>query len=161
MYWALGPVHALDVQTAASALVFVNGILLLFVSYVEHVRSVRPSTLITVYLGLTLLLDCAISRTLWLLNGTRVVAGLLTSTITLKIVILMFELWEKRSILLSQYRHLSPEVTSSILNRSVFWWLNSLIKTGFYRMLSEKDMYSITTRVVSSNSAKSLQVSNS
>lgn len=122
-------------------LVFVNGLLLLFLSHAEHTRSVRPSTLITVYLFLTLLFDCVIARTLWLLGGAGVIVRLSTSTIPIKFLVLAIEVWEKRSILLSQYQYLSPEVTSGILSRSVFWWLNPLLKTGSGRFLTDQDLY--------------------
>lgn len=81
-------------------LVFVNGPLLLFVSHTEHTRSVKPSTLINVYLLLTLLFDCAIARTAWLVYDAEVVAKLYTSSAAIKLLVLAAEAWEKRSILL-------------------------------------------------------------
>ncbi|KAF4625089.1 hypothetical protein G7Y89_g13080 [Cudoniella acicularis] len=148
LYWTLGPEHILQLQTVAAVLVFVNGLLLLFMSHAEHTRSVRPSTLITVYLFLSLLFDCVIARTLWLLGGAGVIGRLFTSTIPIKFLVLAIEAWEKRSILLSQYQHLSPEVTSGILSRSVFWWLNPLLKTGFGRFLTDQDLYPIHDSMV-------------
>jgi ATP-binding cassette subfamily C (CFTR/MRP) protein 1 len=141
IYWTVGPLPNLKPQIAAAVLVFVNGLLLLFVSHAEHTRSVKPSTLINVYLFLTLLFDCAIARTLWLLQSAGVIAKLFTSTAAVKFLVLTVEAWEKRSILLSHYQDLSPEVTSGILGRSVFWWLNPLMKTGFGRLLTDQDLY--------------------
>lgn len=132
--------YTLKVQTAAAVLVFVAGLLLIFVSHAEHIRSVRPSSLISAYLFFTLLFDCVVSRTLWLLDGTGVRARLFTSTVAIKVLVLGIEAWEKRSILLAQYRDLSPEVTSGILSRSVFIWLNSLMKLGFVRTLTDQDL---------------------
>lgn len=139
LYWALGP-ERLELQTAASAIMLINGLLLLFVSHAEHTRSLHPSTLITVYLLLTLLFDCAITRTLWLLPDTDVIATLVTTTTVTKLLVLVAEVWEKRSILLSRYRHVSPEMTSSILSLGVFWWLNPLLRTGFGRFLAFADL---------------------
>lgn len=121
-------------------LVVVNGFLLLFVSHAEHTRSVKPSTLINVYLLLTLLFDCAIARTAWLTNGTSSIPRLYTAAATIKLLILAAEAWEKRAILLSRYQYLSPEATSGILGRSVFWWLNPLMKAGFGRFLTDQDL---------------------
>jgi len=125
-------------------LVFVNDLLLLFVSHTEHTRSVKPSTLINVYLLLTLLFDCAIARTAWLVYDADVVAKLYTSSAAIKLLVLAAEAWEKRSILLDRYQHLSPETTSGILGRSVFWWINPLMKAGFGRFLTDRDLYYCT-----------------
>ncbi|WAO95847.1 Hypothetical protein NCS54_01349200 [Fusarium falciforme] len=141
--WVLGPLPAPKSQVAAAVLVFVNGFSLAFLSYAEHTRSVRPSTLINVYLLLTLLFDCAIARTLWLIEGTKLIAKVFTATVAIKFTVLVSEAWEKRSILRAQYRELSPESTSGILGRSVFWWLNPLMKIGFGRPLTEQDLYTI------------------
>ncbi|CCT72441.1 related to multidrug resistance protein [Fusarium fujikuroi IMI 58289] len=142
-YWTVGPLPTSKPQIAAAALVFVNGLLLALLSYVEHTRSVRPSTIINVYLLFTALFDCAISRTLWLLDGAHAVARLFTAATSAKALILISEAWEKRSILRVQYRDLSPETTSGILGRSVFWWINPLMKLGFSSLLTERDLYAI------------------
>ncbi|KAK6217677.1 RAS2 protein [Pestalotiopsis sp. IQ-011] len=143
MYLAVGPSVTSKAQIAAAVLVFVNGLLLLLVSHAEHTRSVSPSTLINVYLVFTLLFDCVIVRTLWLLRDVDVVAKLFTSAAVTKLLVLAVEAWEKRSILLAQYRELSPEATSGILNRTVFWWLNPLMKAGFGRLLTDQDLFPI------------------
>ncbi|KAJ0413029.1 P-loop containing nucleoside triphosphate hydrolase protein [Aspergillus carlsbadensis] len=132
-----------QLRTSAAVLAFVDGILLLFLSHVEHARSVRPSTIINVYLFFTLLFDCAVARTLWLSIQDSTISSLFTATVVIKLVVLTSEAWEKRPILLSQYQHLSPEATSGILARSVFWWLNSLLRTGFARSLTGHDMLPI------------------
>ncbi|KAF5534749.1 multidrug resistance-associated 1 [Fusarium mexicanum] len=142
-YWTVGPLPTSKPQIAAAALVFVNGLLLALLSYVEHTRSVRPSTIINVYLLFTALFDCAIARTLWLLDGAHAVARLFTAATTAKALILISEAWEKRSILRAQYRDLSPETTSGILGRGVFWWINPLMKLGFSNFLTEHDLYAI------------------
>lgn len=144
-YWTVGPLPTSQPQIAAAALVFVNGLLLALLSYVEHTRSVRPSTIINVYLFFTSLFDCAIARTLWLLDGAHAVARLFTAATSAKALILVSEAWEKRSILRVQYRDLSPETTSGILGRSVFWWINPLMKLGFSNFLTEHDLYVILT----------------
>ncbi|KAF7515463.1 hypothetical protein G7054_g14560 [Neopestalotiopsis clavispora] len=143
LYLAIGPSFVTKSQLAAAVLVFVNGLLLLLVSHAEHTRSVSPSTIINVYLLSTLLFDCVNIRTLWLLGNVEVLARLSTSAAAIKAVVLAAEAWEKRSILLSQYRELSPEVTSGILNRTVFWWLNPLMKAGFGRSLTDQDLFPI------------------
>lgn len=143
LYWALNaekwPLSQL--RTSAAVLAFVDGFLLLFLSHAEHARSVRPSTIINVYLLFTLLFDCVAARTLWLAGHGSTISGLFTSTVAIKLLVLTSEAWEKRPILLSQYQHLSPEATSGILARSIFWWLNTLLRTGFARSLTDRDLF--------------------
>ncbi|KAF5625992.1 multidrug resistance-associated 1 [Fusarium sp. NRRL 52700] len=142
-YWMVGPLPTSQSQIAAAALVFVNGLLLALLSYVEHTRSVRPSTVINVYLLFTAIFDCAIARTLWIIDGAHTVARLFTAATSAKALVLISEAWEKRSILRAQYRDLSPETTSGILGRSIFWWINPLMKLGFSNFLTEHDLYAI------------------
>jgi ATP-binding cassette subfamily C (CFTR/MRP) protein 1 len=124
-------------------LAFIDGFLLLFLSHAEHARTVQPSTVINVYLLFTLLFDCVVSRSLWLADNDSTISALFTLTIAIKLFVLTSEAWEKRSILLSQYQHLSPEATSGILARSIFWWLNSFMRTGFTRSLSTHDLFPV------------------
>ncbi|KAJ5511325.1 ABC transporter integral membrane type 1 [Penicillium expansum] len=145
VYWALntGKWPFPQLRTSAAVLAFVDGFLLLFLSHAEHARSVRPSTIINVYLLFTLLFDCVVARTLWLADHDSTISGLFTSTVAIKLFVLTSETWEKRPILLPEYQHLSPETTSGILARGVFWWLNSLMRTGFARSLTDHDLLPI------------------
>jgi hypothetical protein len=96
-----------------------------------------------VYLIITLPFDVARSRTLWLDGATKSVAAIFTSAVCLKVMILILEAVEKRSILLDRYRYSSPEVTSGIYSRSFFWWLNNLMTIGFRRVITHQDLYPI------------------
>jgi hypothetical protein len=137
-----------QLRTSAAVLAFVDGFLLLFLSHVEHARSVRPSTIINVYLLFTLLFDCVVARALWLANHDSIISSLFTSTLVIKLIVLTSEAWEKRPILLSQYQHLSPEATSGILARGIFWWLNSFMRTGFARSLTDNDLLPVHDSLV-------------
>lgn len=57
-------------------------------------------------------------------------AAVFTSTLGVKLMVLIAEAIEKRDILLERYRTPNLEVTSGIYSRSFFWWLNSLMTTG-------------------------------
>jgi ATP-binding cassette subfamily C (CFTR/MRP) protein 1 len=112
-------------------------------SHKEHVRSIRPSAIINVYLLFTLPFDIARARTLWLSGATRSIAAVFTSTLGVKIMILITEAIEKRGILSDRYQNSSPEVTSGIYSRSFFWWLNKLMTTGYRRVIQNEDLYPI------------------
>lgn len=121
------------------------GVLLLFaLSYAEHTRSVRPSFILNSYLFCSLLFDIARARTLWLRYvdsynmGLAIVA---TVAVGAKLLLLVLEAVEKRSILKREFSHCPPEATAGFYNRAVFWWLNPLFKNGFNNVLSVNDLF--------------------
>jgi hypothetical protein len=92
---------------------------------------------------LTLPFDAARARTLWIAGATRPIAAVFTSTLGVKIMILVIEAVEKRGILLEPYQGTSPEATSGIYSRSFFWWLNKLMTTGYRRVIQNEDLFPI------------------
>jgi ATP-binding cassette subfamily C (CFTR/MRP) protein 1 len=140
---ALNPSLRTRATIAASALTLLDALGLCLLSHKEHVRSIRPSTIINVYLLLTLPFDVARARTLWLSGATRSIAAVFTSTLGVKIMILITEAIEKHGILLDRYQNSSPEITSGIYSRSFFWWLNKLMTTGYRRVIQNEDLYPI------------------
>lgn len=142
---------------AAASFGLVDSLGLCILSHSEHIHSVRPSAIINVYLLLTLPFDAARSRTLWLDGATKSTAAVFTSTVAVKLMILITEAIEKRSILLERYRYSSPEATSGIYSRSFFWWLNNLMTTGFSRIIKNEDLYPIDDDMASSFLQKNAQ----
>lgn len=117
---------------AAAALNVLDAVGLCMLSHSEHIHSIRPSAIINVYLLLTLPFDIVRSRTLFG-GATKAVAAFFTSTLAIKVMILVAEAVEKRRILLDRYRYSSPEVTSGIYSRSFFWWLNTYVQLSGHR----------------------------
>ncbi|EAW10758.1 putative ABC transporter [Aspergillus clavatus NRRL 1] len=70
---------------------------------------------------------------------------------TFKLIITVLEGREKRAFLQAQGMKLPPETTSSIYNRTVFWWLNRLFLTGYKNTLRFDDLYPLASDM---NSAK-------
>lgn len=128
---------------AASALAFIASLGLCLLSHLEHSRSIRPSPIINGYILLTLVFDIARVRTLFLDSNGRSIPSLFACMISVKVMVLLAEAIEKRSILLAPYRDLSPEETSGIYSKSFFFWLNELMTSGFRRVLHNHDLYPI------------------
>lgn len=147
---ALDPSLRTSATVAAAALAFSDAIALSILSHFEHLHTIRPSPIINVYLLLTLLFDIARSRTLWLAGTSGSIATVFTAAVGVKTVILVAEAIEKRGILLPRYQSSSPEVTSGIYSRSFFWWLNTLMTTGFRRVIHNEDLYPIDEDMTSS-----------
>lgn len=130
-------------SVSAAALSLVDAFLFCLLSYTEHAKSLRPSAILGVYLLFSLLFDCARARTLWLLKYDGAIRGVFTASLAMKVIILLLEAKEKRRYLNSSDRQRSPEETSGILNKSVFWWLNKLIRRGFSKVLRMEDLYAM------------------
>ncbi|KAJ5157304.1 P-loop containing nucleoside triphosphate hydrolase protein [Penicillium canariense] len=105
-------------------------IFLLYLSHLEHMRSLRPSTIICLFLGSTVLLDLSRLRTLYFMPNNRPVTILFAVGCAGKIVNLVLESTEKRSLLKKGSDEIALESTSGIFSRSTFWWLNGLLRKG-------------------------------
>ncbi|KAL2024878.1 hypothetical protein VTK56DRAFT_3577 [Thermocarpiscus australiensis] len=129
---------------AAAVLTLASTLGFCLLSYVEHGRAVQPSSLLNTYLLITLLFDIARARTLWLraTDGlNQIIAYVFSAAVAVKACVLVLEALEKRRLLRPEYRAYPPEATSSIFNRSSFWWLNPLFRLGFARVLDIDDLF--------------------
>ncbi|EFR02843.1 hypothetical protein MGYG_05844 [Nannizzia gypsea CBS 118893] len=121
---------------ACASLTVAGYCILAAVSYLEHVRCVRPSTLLNIYLGVSTLLDLARTRTLFFIQGSRTVALVSLTAFIVKSVAFILEVTEKRHLLLAKWKDASPEATSGVISRSLFLWLNRLFISGFRTLLT-------------------------
>jgi ATP-binding cassette subfamily C (CFTR/MRP) protein 1 len=147
-------------QTRVSVLSAVIGLiaalLVLFLSYAEHARSVRPSSLLNVYLLLTLTFDIAQARTLFLRSNISI-ASVFVAAMAGKLLLLLLEVRSKRVFLKYPYNQLPTESTSGIFNRSYFWWLNPLFVRAFRSLLSFEDLPEIDVDLSSMRLGKLFQ----
>jgi len=113
------------------------------VTWLENERSIRPASLLSAYLLFSILLDAIQARTLWLQGNSISIAAVFSACIGTKILMLAAETQQKRQYLQTAYKHLPPESLSGIINRSLIWWMNSLVKQGFRSFLVLKDLYGL------------------
>jgi hypothetical protein len=135
---------------AAAALVVADALGLCLLSHAEHVHSIRPSTIINIYLFITLFFDIAHTRTLWIENAPKSIAAVFSVTVIIKFIVAIMEATEKRKILLAQYQNENPEATSGIYSRASFWWLNALMTIGFRRVIRKEDLFPMEDEMSSS-----------
>lgn len=110
-------------------------------SWIEHRRSIRPSTLLGVYLLCSLVLDIPYARILFLrVETTAIIAPLFVAGMRTKLVLLILEAQSKASCLKDSYSKLSPEARAGFLNRGVFWWINALMIAGYKRSIVYDDL---------------------
>lgn len=127
----------------AASVSLIGACVLCLLSYLEHARNVRPSSILVVYLLFSTILDVARCRTLWLVAGNTSLARIFTASVVLKAILLVPESWEKAKFLPASMRERRPEETSSILNRSIFYWLNRLMIQGSRHILRMDNLYKL------------------
>ncbi|KAL8329941.1 hypothetical protein RB597_005302 [Gaeumannomyces tritici] len=76
---------------------------------------------------------------------------------SLRAIIFALESHEKRSILLSKFRNLNGEVTSSTLSRVLFSWLMPLMRLGYRRNLGLDDLDTPETKMGSEKLRRRLE----
>lgn len=124
----------------AATVELVATIVLALLSHAEHLKNVRPSTILTLYLPLVVTLDIARDRTLWLMHLHLPIAVLFTVCLALKVAWVVLEAREKRNIILDKYSDINSEESAGILKRSFFGWLLPYIIHGAKREIAVEDL---------------------
>ncbi|RYP06754.1 hypothetical protein DL764_002951 [Monosporascus ibericus] len=144
IFVAVGSFHVTSMFIASSVLKLVSALFMITLSLVDHSRSPRPSVLLNSYLFLTLLLDAAQARTLFLSSGDKpelTYSSIFSAAIALKVGILLLEAQRKSRWVSWDEKEHSPEETSGIFSLGVFFWLNKLFLDGYQKILTMKDLY--------------------
>lgn len=128
----------------------------MLVSFFEHTRSIRPSTLLIVYISLSLLLDIAQVRTLFLIPQLGAIPQVSLSCFVVKFVILILEAFEKQTMILPEWKTSAPEATGSVINRSLFIWLNKLLVKGFRTVLIVDSLPQLDNEILSATTPNAL-----
>lgn len=138
-----------NTRTAIPSIVLYNvvAVFLCILSYQEHIKSIRPSSILNLYLLCTLLFDGVQIRTIWLIDDNAGISGVFTASLALKLCMLFLEAREKNQLLSYDNRKHSPEEKSSIFNRAVFWWLKDLLLRGRRKILALEDLYPLNTEL--------------
>lgn len=137
-----GRLTALFVASGASDLAAALSMLAL--SFLEHLKSPRPSMLLNAFLFLTLLLDIAQTRTLWLASvgiADVIFSRIFTASTAMKTVLIMLESQHKSRWLQWDAKQHSPEETSGLYGLGAFIWLNRLFLAGFNKLLTMDDLF--------------------
>ncbi|KAL7923567.1 multidrug resistance-associated protein [Trichoderma austrokoningii] len=114
-------------------------------SRATHERSLRPSTVLDLYLFLQSLLNIVRARTLWLQAAGSPVPVLMTVNLSLTLFALVLESIEEKKPLFQG----SPEEFSGLWARISFSWLAPLLKTGHAKIISQSDLPNLDTRLQS------------
>ncbi|KJK76845.1 hypothetical protein H634G_07887 [Metarhizium anisopliae BRIP 53293] len=138
---------------AAGAMSSVAALQLLILSNIEHMKSQRPSILVSLYLSPTTLFDVARTRTWWLEFGGSSYTAILTAKTVLQFTVILVETMPKCHSLRGHETHTdtSPEETSGVFSLAFFYWLNPLIYKGSKKIIKPDDLYPLDKRLSVSN----------
>lgn len=125
----------------SAALSVAGAIVLVALSFFEHMRTVRPPLLLNVYLLLSVVFDIVRSRSYSLTPGLDTISTVFNTRVGVKLVLAIVEAHPKRRLLLPVYSNLPTESTSGPYKRALFWWLNALFKKGYSESLTVDDLF--------------------
>ncbi|KJK82405.1 Multidrug resistance-associated protein [Metarhizium anisopliae BRIP 53293] len=146
--WQLGDAGRSRFTLPCLILALPGYVLLAVASYVEHKRSVRPSTLLCLYFGITCLLDMARVRTAFMFLNSLAVSFVLLLCLVVKALLFLAEVSEKRHLLKPEWKDVGPEETAGIVNRAFFIWLNNTFIKGFRTLLTVDVLSSLDTEML-------------
>ena len=136
----------------ASSVSLVAAICVISLIFIEHRRSIHPSLYLGGYLFLSILLDIPKTRSLFLRDSRsfRPLASVFSSSILVKVCLLMLEEMPKISVVNEMRKNVSAESISGAMNRCVFWWLNNVLFLGYRRLIELADLGVIQSKFDSS-----------
>ena len=119
-----------------------------WLSYIDHQRSLRSSTLLSLYFAALIFVDISRVRTLWLIGSVNAEAAVMTATLVLTCLALFLESSNKRSSI-AEKRVGAPEEYSGFWPRAVFAWLFTTFRAGYSKVLVQDDLPILDTRLQS------------
>ncbi|KAH8596005.1 P-loop containing nucleoside triphosphate hydrolase protein [Bisporella sp. PMI_857] len=149
LLWSIRPPIKTQVSIAAASISMIEAIAIVVLSRSEHVRSIRPSSLLNLYLLFSLGLDFVRMRTLVKLKFDTLIAALSAADMAIKGSLLLLEAQSKKHYLSALDSNRPPQEISGIFNRSTFWWLNSLFLQGYRKVLTLNDLFHMDSELSS------------
>jgi ATP-binding cassette, subfamily C (CFTR/MRP), member 1 len=140
VFWVQNPLTVFSIAAACLGVAAAFGLVTL--TAIEHSRSVRPSTLGTVYLGCAVLAGLIQLRSLHHRFNVPAIVWLLSVSTVDRVLLLGLEQRSKERFL-KLGREYSPEDLGGVLNRLVFWWLIPIFQRGYRTVLSQEDMFNL------------------
>ncbi|KAJ1334245.1 ATP-binding cassette subfamily C (CFTR/MRP) member 1 [Microdochium nivale] len=144
IFWTRAGAYQTSASVPAAALCLVVAFALAPLSWLEHTYWPRPSTLINIYLLVSLAGDAVQLRTLWLKIGDggagAIIAALATAALVIKTGLLALEVVEKRFFLGPEWSLKSPEMTAGIYSRALLAWVYGILATGASMLLAPVDL---------------------
>jgi hypothetical protein len=129
----------------------------LYASFMEDQRSVRPSSLLTLYFSASTICRLPQLRSLWLIPSVDVCRYLALASLLFTLAVLTLESVPKTRTLHSDYCKCTDEEKSSFWNRSFFVWALPFLQTGYRKILKVEDIPEVDTELQGQCSGDRLQ----
>lgn len=107
----------------------------------EHRKALRPSSLFSVYLFLSLLFDVVKSRSFFLRHDDAL-GGLAAGAAGAKLALSVLQEVPKRSLILDEHlrKYAGNETFAGFWNRACFVWVSSMFRRGYSQTLRLHDL---------------------
>ncbi|KAK9779085.1 putative Multidrug resistance-associated protein [Seiridium cardinale] len=127
---------------AADVIGIVGAIGVALLSWFDHQRSIRPSSLLAMYLMIATILDVARLRTLWSIPGATGAAIVFSLVLGLTLTALVLESTSKHQALRSprEYSGIGLEPFSGLWARIAYFWLLGTVRQGYHKILCVDDL---------------------
>ncbi|KAK6211651.1 ABC transporter [Colletotrichum tabaci] len=148
---------------AADVLTPVATLAVLLLSVLNHQRSPRPSTLLSLYLSASIILGIARVRTLWLFSGRGPLPAVAIVVLVFTLAVLVLESIEAKKRLAASDtppdgKHATPEQSSGFWSRTCFAWLATTFYLGYSKVISLGDLPGLDSNMESRVLHRSLAV---
>jgi ATP-binding cassette, subfamily C (CFTR/MRP), member 1 len=145
--WARQPLT--DVAVASSVMQLLGALTVVMLIPLEHSRTTRPSSLITLYLIAAIVANGVQLRTLFSRKYAPAITHIVSASTGTKFILLILESWPKTAYFIPNDDDLGPEDVSDPFVRNSFWWLNSILLVENRRLLSFEDLPTIDQNLLS------------
>lgn len=135
---------------ASTTLDAISALCAVFLSYLEHSHSRRPSILLSAYLTVKTFLDVAQSRTLWLASQSshdRAFSKLFMAATTINGLMIVLESVRKSRWVRWDTTDRSPEETLGVFELAASTWMVRLLQTGRKKILAMEDLDALDHRI--------------
>lgn len=133
VFWGYFQGFRVSISITAACVELIGSFMILGLSYLEHVRTVRPSSFLQLYLLFTLSFNALSLRTLFLIAVPLPLLSFSIANLAFRALSLVLESTSKRHLITSELDYCrSPEDTIGLFDRRLFWWINGLFRTGLF-----------------------------
>lgn len=116
-------------------------------SYYEHAKSLRPSSLLNVFLLVSLVLDCAVTRTLWMSSLPVAIQVSFSVALATKTILVILEAQGKQKSFIVDPQAMPPEESAGLYSRVVLAWVLPLLRSGFAKLLRPSDLFALDDKM--------------
>lgn len=136
--WGLLPAYRTEASLAGTALLTIAAVCIVAMLFFEYRHDTQSSTILSLYLTISILLDAAQSRSFLLRSDEMHSIGIITAVMAgVKFtLILLGEIPKRLNPDIEKHGKLNFEATGGFWNRTLMVWLNSTLFFGFRNRLT-------------------------